>query len=227
MKNLYVLGNWKSNKTIDEAVAWIDAYVQHSKDISSSVTVIVCPAFHHVRLFDMKTFPASLGVQDISSFDTGAYTGEIAASMLEGLVTYAMIGHSERRKLLGETNETVAAKTKQSLAHGITPVVCVSDMGEVRALKDLVPDFTTKGLILYEPLAAIGTGVAGTPESANAAAKEITEILGPAPVLYGGSVVPENVAGFTNQEYIHGVGVGGASLDADKFIQVISSVASH
>lgn len=225
MKKLYVLGNWKSNKTMDEAAFWIDTYSKKQKNLPENITVIVCPAFHHVSLFDKQTCSVALGVQDISAFDTGAYTGEIAASMLEGLVTYAMIGHPERRIHFSETNEQVAEKVKKVLAHNIKPVVCVSHMDQVRSLRTLVPEYAKNGVILYEPTGAIGTGIAGTPESANNAAKEIINILGNAPVLYGGSVVPENVSGFINEEYISGVGVGGASLDAEKFIQLISYVS--
>lgn len=225
MKITYVLGNWKSNKTIEEAHAWIDLYMMHKDEISPLVKVIVCPAFHHISLFDKKTFPSSLGVQDLSEFSTGAFTGEIAAKMVKGIVEYSMIGHSERRKLLGETNQQVATKAKNAIENDIVPVVCVSDMDQVRTLQHFIPDYAGKGLILYEPLTAVGTGKAGTPESANAAAKEIIDIIGFVAVLYGGSVIPENVSGFTAQEFISGVGVGGASLNPEQFIQVISAVS--
>lgn len=225
MKNLYVLGNWKSNKNEEEATTWIRTYLQHISELPQTVKVIICPAYHHLSLFDLKTFPSSLGVQDISAYDSGAYTGEIAASMVKGAVQYAMIGHSERRKYLLETDEQVGQKAKKAIENGIIPVVCISDMEQAKKLVGIISDYAGKGLILYEPLTAIGSGQAETPESANAAAKEIIDILGAVEVLYGGSVVPENVLGFTSQLYISGVGVGGASLDAEKFIQVISSVA--
>lgn len=224
MKKLYVLGNWKSNKNKEDAAVWIRTYLQHIRELPQTVKVIICPAYHHLSLFDLKTFPSSLGVQDISEYDSGAYTGEIAASMVKGTVQYAMIGHSERRKYLLETDEQVGQKAKKAIENGIIPVVCISNMEQAKKLVGNISDYSGKGLILYEPLTAIGSGQAETPESANAAAKEIIDIVG-AEVLYGGSVVPENVSGFTSQQYISGVGVGGASLNAEKFIQVISSVA--
>ncbi len=225
MKNVYVLGNWKSNKNPQEAIAWRDIYLQHTNELPKTVKVILCPAYHHLSLFDLSTFPSLLGVQDISSFDTGAYTGEIAASMVKGIVQYAMIGHSERRKYLLETDEQVGQKVKKAIESGIIPVVCISDIEQAKKLCSFIPDYAGKGLILYETLTAIGSGQAGTPESANAAAKEIVDILGAVEVLYGGSVVPENVARFTSQQYISGVGVGGASLNAEKFIKIITNAS--
>ena len=225
MKNTYVLGNWKSNKTMEEAKLWIEGYSANKPVLPENTSVIVCPAFHHLSLFDSHTLGISLGVQDLSLFDTGAYTGEIAASMVKGVVQYAMIGHSERRTKLQETNEQVSKKALQAMAQGIRPVVCVSDMSQVQALHSAIPSYS--GLILYEPVGAIGSGAASTPESADAQAREIIKILGPVEVLYGGSVVPENVSRFVSLPNICGVGVGGASLDALKFIQVISSLESH
>lgn len=221
MKNLYVLGNWKSNKTLEEAKAWIEQFVSRASELPKEVTVIVCPAFHHIPLFDGITFPAHLGSQNISAYAPGAYTGEVAAAMLEHVVEYVMIGHSERRKYQGETDEIVAQKASLVIAAGMKPVVCVSDVDQVRALHARIANFSEKGMLLYEPLSAIGTGQADSPEKANNMAHDITNIIGSAPILYGGSVVAANVGGFTSQEYIAGVGVGGASLDPEKFIQVI------
>lgn len=223
MKNVYVLGNWKSNKTITEAKDWIKTFAQQASKIPKHVTTILCPGFHHLQLFDKGLFPVSIGAQNVSAFASGAYTGEVAAPMLMGLAEYVLIGHSERRKHLLETDEIVANKTMQALTVGIRPVVCVSDLHQVESLHSAVPEFQQKGLLLYEPVSAIGTGQADSPESANAMAMTIANVIGAVPILYGGSVVPENVQSFVKQEYIAGVGVGGASLDADKFMKVILS----
>lgn len=222
MKQLFILGNWKSNKTLEEATQWKEQFDTLYTALPTSSTLILCPAFHHLQVFT-GSLPYALGVQDLSPFDSGAYTGELSAAMVEGRVTYALLGHSERRKYFGETNELIAEKVKQALAHSIRPIVCVSDVSQAEALKRLVPDFSASGLILYEPLFAIGSGKSDSPENANQTAKTITDVLS-VPILYGGSVVPENVHGFVSQEYLSGVGVGGASLDAAKFHALIQAV---
>ena len=222
MKQLFILGNWKSNKTIAEAASWKEQFSGLVSSVPSSVTLILCPAFHHLGVFT-GSLPYALGVQDLSPFERGAYTGELSASMVEENVTYALLGHSERRKYFGETDEIIAEKVKQAMAHAIRPIVCVSDVSQAEALKLLVPDFSTTGMLLYEPLFAIGSGKSDSPQNANATAKTISDVLS-VPILYGGSVVAENVRGFTDQEYLSGVGVGGASLDASKFHALIQAV---
>lgn len=226
MKNLFILGNWKSNKTTAEAVLWQQSFVKNLPPVPEYITIILCPAFHHVPVFAHKSDAYVLGVQNISLFDAGAYTGEVAASMIKDDVTHVMIGHSERRKHFGETDEIVAQKVKRAVAAGITPIVCVSSTGQAKQLSVLAPEFTNSGLILYEPLFAIGSGKSDSPENANAAAGEIQQIFPSAPILYGGSVTHENVKGFTDQPYLSGVGVGGASLDPDKFLSLIRAVLS-
>lgn len=224
MKQMYILGNWKSNKSFSEATSWLSEFQSSPLNLSESATLIVCPAFHHLQAFLDAKFPYALGVQDLSQFESGAYTGAISASMVEGLVTYAMIGHSERRKHFGETDEIVAMKVKNALQHKIRPVVCVSEIVQAMTLKQLSADFGTTGLLLYEPLTAIGSGQADTPENANVTAGKLAEIFPNVPILYGGSVVPENAKGFVTQEHLSGVGVGGASLDPKKFRDLIAAV---
>jgi len=223
MKNLFILGNWKSNKTYTEAVSWEAEFTGKLPPLPEHVTVIVCPAFHHLAIFADKERAYALGVQNVSAFETGAYTGEVAASMVKDVVAYAMIGHSERRKHLGETDEVVAEKVKLAVAAGIRPVVCVSSIDQVKALASFVPAFGDNGLLLYEPLFAIGSGTSDTPENANSAGAEIHGVFPTVPILYGGSVTAENVKGFMDTEHLSGVGVGGASLDPGKFLSLIST----
>ncbi len=220
MKKTYILGNWKSNKTMDEAKEWYSAFTKAMPPNDPDCTVIICPSFHHLPVFVDPPF--ALGVQDLSPFPEGAYTGEIAAKMVSGDVQYALLGHSERRTNLGETDALISRKVERAIETGITPVVCVSSLEQADALRGLVPAFEKTGLLLYEPLSAIGSGNADTPENAGAKAKEIREIL-PVPVLYGGSVTPDNVKGFVENEHLSGVGVGGASLDAGKFSRLIAA----
>lgn len=223
MKNLFILGNWKSNKTMAEAVSWHEIFSKKMPALPENVTVIICPAFPHLQIFHNLSGQYALGVQNLSAYAPGAFTGEIAASMVKDAVSYAMIGHSERRKHLGETDEIVGEKTKRAIESGIRPVVCVSDVIQAKALATLVPGFSEAGIILYEPLFAIGSGKSDTPENANEAAGSIHEILPETPILYGGSVTAENVKGFIGVEHLAGVGVGGASLDAEKFISLINA----
>lgn len=227
MKNIIVLGNWKSNKTRAEAKAWIEGFSPKLSMVPQNIIFIICPAFHHLDLFLSSGFTQYLGVQDVSSYTIGAYTGEIAASMLKGVARYVIVGHSERRKYLGETDEIVCEKVKQCLAVGIVPVVCVSDVLEVQKLKELVPDFVTRGgMLLYEPLFAVGSGQAQSPEDANNAAHKFVNAMNSVKILYGGSVSPDNVDGYTKQEFLAGVGVGGASLDPEKFYNLILKASS-
>lgn len=226
MKQIIILGNWKSNKTLNEAKQWIEKFKSLASVLPSNIRLILCPAFHHLDLFANAKLPLSLGVQDVSPFPSGAYTGAMSARMLEGTVEYTLLGHSERRKYFGETDETIAKKVTEAKDAGIKPIVCISQLPEASRLKELVPDFADFGMLLYEPLFAIGSGQSDTPDNADKTAKQLQDIIGTVPVLYGGSVIPENVAGFVQKEHLAGVGVGGASLDPEKFYRLIEA-ASH
>ena len=227
MKKRYILGNWKANKTMEEARAWITTYSEaQPPSVSESTVIIMCPAFHHLPLFEKNSPLYALGAQDISSFGNGAFTGEVTGAMMKGIAAYVMVGHSERRKHFGETDEIVAEKAKQAIAGAIVPVVCVSDVGQVSALKTNNPEFEKTGLLLYEPLFAIGTGASDSPENANKTAEAIHAVMPDVPILYGGSVTPENVLGFVQQPHLSGVGVGGASLDAKKFSELVRIAVS-
>ena len=136
----------------------------------------------------------------------------MAAEVLKAFVTYVIIGHSERRTLLHETDMIVTLKAKQALMHGLTPILCVSD------LTTPIPDGVR--IVAYEPVAAIGTGHPDTPENANAIAHELKS-HGVTTVLYGGSVTSENVYRFTSQDGLDGVLVGKASIDPTEFLTLI------
>jgi triosephosphate isomerase len=224
MKKLFILGNWKSNKTLSEAKSWLNNVDAAFPVLPEHVTVIVCPNFLALPLFAEKTHGFSVGTQDISPFETGAYTGAIAASMAKEVAAYAMIGHSERRKYFGETDDVVAEKTKRAIAAGIVPVVCVSAVDQVKALSEAAPEFDGKGIFLYEPLFAIGSGTSDSPENADRVAGEIAAVFPHNPILYGGSVTAQNVKGFINATHLSGVGAGGASLTPETFLSLITSV---
>lgn len=165
-----------------------------------------------------------MGVQDLSQFSDGAYTGEITAAMVRGIVSYALIGHSERRNQFGETDETVSQKAQRAVEQGIIPVVCVSEPTQAEKLVHYYADFIGKGMLLYEPLSAIGTGKPDSPLHANDIAVELKHSIPDVPVLYGGSVTPETVGSYISQKFIAGVGVGGASLDPEVFLRLIQKV---
>lgn len=229
-KNLWVIANWKSNKSIQEALDWISKVgpqiPKKDPSTSSGLKVVVCPTFSALsevkKAITVGNFPIMVGSQDLSSFTSGAYTGEEAAGLLKDLITFSIIGHSERRKNFGETDEIIAQKNKQALENGITPLVCVQ--GE----ETPVPKECK--LIAYEPIWAISTGLtntpgvgrADTPEDANKVAGSFKQKYGQQlEVIYGGSVDSSNVKGFIQEENISGVLVGNASLDADEFVSIV------
>lgn len=215
-KNLWVIANWKSNKTIAEALEWI-SLVGSKLERRPNLKVVVCPPFTDVeevkKSVKVGNFPLIVGVQDLSPFDVGAYTGEEAATILKDFVELAILGHSERRQNFGETDETVAEKVKQAIEHNIIPLVCV------QGAETPVP--AECKLVAYEPIFAIGTGYADNPQNANEVALLLKQKYGDdLEVLYGGSVTSENVKAFVTQENINGVLVGQVSLEAEEFLKV-------
>lgn len=220
-----IVANWKCNKTVGEATEWLDLVAGSKQQAASNIEIILCLPFTllHLRT-SLNTFYSllstfRLGAQDVSPFPDGAYTGEVSARQLADLgVEYVMIGHSERRKYFQETGQILANKVKEALDFGLKPIYCVSEQTAP------VPEGVK--VLLYEPQIAIGTAQAGSPEEADQVAKTFREILGKeAMILYGGSVGPENVTDFCRQKNLNGVGIGGASLDAEKFLQIISYAA--
>lgn len=216
MKNIWIIANWKSNKTIAEALEWISE-VGPKVPRQENLKVVVCPAFDAIsevkKAITVGNFPFLVGAQDLSPFGTGAYTGEEPAEILNGLIDVAILGHSERRQNFGETDEMIAKKTAQALANNITPLVCVQS-------KDIPVPNACK-LVAYEPVWAIGTGNPDTPENDNQVAEALKEKYSQdLEVLCGGSVNAENIQNFIAQDNISGALIGGASLDAEEFIKI-------
>jgi triosephosphate isomerase len=242
-------GNWKMNLNHQEAVvlvqklAWILADKRH--DFGKAEAVVV-PPFTDLRsvqtLVDGDRLSIKYGAQDVSTKDSGAYTGEISAGMLAKLgCSYVVVGHSERRQYHAEGDDLVNAKAHQALAAGMTPIVCVGEGLDVRQAGEQVPytlaqvdgslaGFSAKqvaGLVVaYEPVWAIGTGEVATPEDAQEVCAAIRERVRETHdaaaadgvrILYGGSVKAANVAGIMAQGDVDGCLVGGSSLDADEF----------
>ncbi|OGE29524.1 hypothetical protein A2867_00855 [Candidatus Daviesbacteria bacterium RIFCSPHIGHO2_01_FULL_40_11] len=223
-KNIWIIANWKSNKTISEALDWV-SQVGPKVPKKDNLKIVVCPTFSSLsevkKAITVGNFPILLGAQDLSPFGAGAYTGEESAGLLNQLVELAILGHSERRKDFGETDEMVAEKTQQALGNNITPLVCIQ--GEETPMPEGCQ------MVAYEPTWAISTGLtntpgagkADTPEGANKMASLLKQKYGSnLKVIYGGSVTASNVKGFVIEENINGVLVGNASLDVEEFIEI-------
>jgi triosephosphate isomerase len=159
------------------------------------------------------SFPLLLAAQNISKFDEGAYTGEVTGKMIKEFADWVLIGHSERRKYFGESDAELSVKAEKAHAAGLKVIFCVPD--------DATPIPKGVEVVAYEPVWAIGTGKTDSPENANAVVTSIKNKSGATLVLYGGSVIGDNVAAFVTQPSIDGVLPGGASLDPDKFSHLI------
>ncbi len=177
-----IAANWKSHKTVDETVNWIRVFGQQK--MSGRGEIIVCPPFTTLSVFQREVLSNNwnhihLGAQNVSSYDAGAYTGEIAASMLVGLVEYAIVGHSERRRILRETDQEVTEKVKNLCKNGIIPIVCVSDISDVGGWR-AIPEASGRTIIVaFEPVSSIGTGVADSPEHGVEVASAVKALLKP------------------------------------------------
>lgn len=216
-KNIWIIANWKSNKTIAEALDWVSK-VGPNIPKKENLKVVVCPTFSCLsevkKAITASNFPLIVGSQDLSPFEIGAYTGEESAALLKDVVGLAILGHSERRQNFEETDEMVSKKTQQALQNSITPLVCVQ--GED------TPVPQNCNLVAYEPIFAIGSGNPDSLENAEKVAESLKQQNGSdMEILYGGSVDSNNAKGFINMQNINGVLVGNASLDAEEFIKIV------
>ena len=244
-------GNWKMHHTHLDAIQVVQKLsYQLPPEIYDDVDVVVCPAFTALRsvqtTLDADRIPVKLGAQDVHWEAQGAFTGAVSPVMLQKLtVKYVIVGHSERRQLFGETDESVNKKVKAVLAHSMTPIMCVGETleereagqtrakveGQVRAgLAGLKGEEVAGLVIAYEPIWAIGTGRNATPEDANETTGQVRSVVRDAfgkdaadavRIQYGGSVKPGNIAELMSQEEIDGALVGGASLDPDDFARIV------
>lgn len=242
-----IAGNWKMNLDHQQAIALVQKVSWTLKDVShdyEKVEVAVFPPFTDLRsvqtLIDADKLQLSLGAQDLSKFDSGAYTGEVSGAFLKKLdCKYVLVGHSERRQYHNEDDEVIKLKVQASLKHGLIPVICVGENLEelesqgaaavpIRQLTKALEGISASAefVVAYEPVWAIGTGKVASSEQAAEVAKKlrdcISDLLGPevaesTRILYGGSVKAANVAGFLASSEVDGVLVGGASLDVDEF----------
>ena len=244
-----VAGNWKMNTNLADDVG-LAVGVRDGLGSFAGVEVILCPPFISLASVSeaVKGSSIKVGAQNMHFEPSGAFTGEISPVMLQGLCDYVILGHSERRQIFGETDELINRKVKSAFAHGLKPILCVGETleereaGQAGTVVDrqiragLAEIVDINGLaVAYEPVWAIGTGRAATPDIAaevmggtmqntlrslfNSAGAEV-------PLLYGGSVNPGNVEGFASLDCIHGSLVGGASLQAEQFVEIARKSAA-
>ena len=247
MRKPIIAGNWKMNKTPEEAKELVTALVPLVKN--AKCDVVICPPF--VDLCAVKPIIAGtnihLGVQNIHWAEKGAFTGEISADMLKAHgVEYAIVGHSERRQYFGEPDATVNQRAKAAIAAGITPIICVGESleqresgvtnavvsGQTKAALDGIEAKDVETLVIaYEPIWAIGTGKTATKEDANATIAvirgAIAEVYGKdvaekVRIQYGGSMNPKNASELMSMPEIDGGLIGGASLKAEDFSKVVN-----
>lgn len=221
MKKLWIIANWKSNKTISEALDWL-GYVGPKIQTSENIKVVVCPSFTCLpdlkKEIQVNNYPIILGSQDISPFGIGSFTGEEPAELLKELISFSIIGHFERRQNFSETDKMVAEKSNQAKQSMIEPIVCIQDANTP------IPEGCK--LIAYEPVFAIGTGNPDTAENAQKVAKEVKSKIDGVNVLYGGSITHENCKSFLTQDDISGLLIGKASLDTQEFLKIVENCAS-
>lgn len=218
---IYIIGNWKSNKIRAEVQHWVSA-VSGKFPTSPSVTMIVCPSYVHLSLLE-KMNNLQLGVQTLSAFPQGAYTGAISASQVKGIVSYAILGHSERREYFEETDQIVAQQIRQTLEAGITPVIGVHQDNYFSQLSQLDTKELSQCLVMYEPPEAIGSGEAADPVEINIIAQKIKEDFNIKAVLYGGSVTSANITSYLALKSVSGAVVGSASLKPEEWIKMVEA----
>ena len=243
-----VAGNWKMNTTLAEAVDLASA-MRDPLDAIQGVEKVICPPFISLKAVKdvLDGSSSRVGAQNMHYEERGAFTGEVSPRMVADLCQYVILGHSERRQRFWETDEVVNRKVRAALAVGLRPILCVGEGLEERE-EGLAESVVTAQLhgalsrvssvdalaVAYEPIWAIGTGVAATGEAVEtimgAIRRALAEAYGDAeaqqvPLLYGGSVTPDNVAEFASQPNVNGALVGGASLNAESFVGIARGMA--
>ena len=251
---MLIAGNWKMNLLPHEGMLLAHEICEGMIDISPNTELVICPPFTHLAqcsvIIESSDATLKVGAQNCDFHEHGAFTGEISPNMLESMgVEYVIIGHSERRTLFHETNELIAKKCHSALKAGLIPILCIGETLEERQAdrvehiikeqlqaildqKDILDAiFASDIVIAYEPVWAIGTGLAADPEEAEHVHLLIREILSTylheqsdmIRIIYGGSVKAENAKAYFEMPNIDGALIGGASLQADSFLAIAKS----
>jgi triosephosphate isomerase len=250
MRTPLVAGNWKMNPPSLERALELAARVGAAAEAVPGATAVVCPPAIWLSAVadELRDRPVGVGAQTMHPDERGAFTGEISPLMLAGLAEYVIVGHSERRQYDCETDEKVAAKVASAVLHGLRPIMAIGERADERragstsavidrqlraGLSNLERLSGSRLVLAYEPVWAIGTGEAASPADAQAVAAQIRAVLreldpdaaDEIPILYGGSVTPENAASFFEQPEIDGALVGGSCLDAGAFGAILQLAA--
>lgn len=248
MRQKIVAGNWKMNTLLHDGLELAKAVEASASKRKSDAIMIIAPPFTHLAKVQQVISTVKLAAQNCSSEESGAYTGEVSLDMLKSTgVEYVIIGHSERRSYFNEQNELLNKKVKLALEKGLKPIYCVGELLEEREagkLFDIIEDQIFNGLkdlsksdmknvvIAYEPVWAIGTGVTATPDQAQEMHKYIRDLLAQmfdtdvsesTSLLYGGSCKPSNAKELFSNPDVDGGLIGGASLKAEDFIQIVNA----
>lgn len=249
MRKPIIAANWKMNKTLTEAADFVDE-IKNSIPKKEKVDTVVCsPALFLASLVERTTgTDVAIGAQTMHFAESGAFTGEISPKALQDLgVSYVIIGHSERREMFNETDETVNKKTLAAFTYNLKPIVCVGETLQQReanetnavvasqvqkALRGLSEEQVKQMVIAYEPIWAIGTGKSSTAQDANEVCGYIRQIVAEqfsnaaadaVRIQYGGSVKPTNIKEYMAEPHIDGALVGGASLETESFLQLLEA----
>lgn len=251
MRKKVIAGNWKMNKLLGEAEGFVDQVKDRVPD-ADQVESVICAPFPFLASMVKRAegSPVKIGAQNMYVEEKGAFTGEVSPVMLKDLgVSYVILGHSERRELFHETDEMVNQKVKAAFTHDLIPIICVGETLEQRenhetmshiesqvkkALEGLSEEQVKQIIIAYEPIWAIGTGKTASAEDANEVCAHIRKVVAETVssdaaeavrIQYGGSVKPANIDELLAQSDIDGALVGGASLEADSYLQLVEAGA--
>lgn len=251
-----IAGNWKMYKTSGEGAILVQDIEERVSAYWNTVDIVVCPPFTALKsvstVIELDRLDICLSAQNVHWEAEGAFTGEVSPRMLKELrCDYCIVGHSERREMFGDTNETVNKKVHALFEAEITPIMCVGESLETRdagdtetfvreqvraGLEGLSAEQAARVVIAYEPIWAIGTGRTPTPEAANDVCRSIRATLGAlfgqavaiqVRILYGGSAKPENIGLFMPEPDIDGALIGGAALEADSFASMVKTASEH
>ena len=251
MRKPFIAGNWKMNKTVEQATLLV-ADMLPGLEAVKTVDRVLCPPFTSLMVVSgmLAGTEVGLGAQNMHWEDEGAFTGEVSPLMVKEFCRFVIIGHSERRGYFRETDESVKQKVSSAFSHDLVPIVCVGETLEeneagkteevvsqqvLKDFKDLSAENADKFIIAYEPIWAIGTGKAASGNQANdiiggvvrtSLAKVFSsETAAKVRILYGGSVKPDNAVEFFSQSEIDGGLIGGASLKAEDFVKIVEAAA--
>lgn len=237
--NRLVMGNWKMNASLHTNLSLLEGVLAGLSE-PLNTEVAVCVPFPYLAQVQnlLNDTPITWGAQDLSACPSGAYTGQVSASMLKEFgCQWVLVGHSERRQYQHETNEEIALKALQALEYGIRPVVCVGESlhdyqaglrtsiikSQLQPVIHHLKDLLSQIIVAYEPVWAIGTGLSASADEVQNVHEFIQQLVGNIPILYGGSVKPDNASDLFKQPTISGVLVGGASLSPKDFLGIINA----